>query len=316
MALAYPSQPQPTLSRGDQVIIDEHTYLVLEVGVHGETGSEENRTCLATRINPDGSLQGEFIIKRIPHDPYGDALTMRNTAIRLRAAHPEIGPKDLAVYECGERGRHELSVTRLIPGASLEKISSKLQLTNSPPGIIIQRSWEIALRIMIALTPLQKKELIHRDIKDGNLILQRDRIGIGDIDLLTSAEEVRREQEAAAIVGTPVIMTPEMIASRYNLNNTTDPYQAACTVYQELEGDLTDGTLWETLHARRNGSFKARVNADLEAMSLGCPESSKLPMFRLRGWLERALSTMQSQRPQTMEEHWQLLHNKPNIEEL
>lgn len=319
MALGIQEQRRPRRApnrrQGDEVVIDEHTYRILEVGIHGEHGAPENNTCLATRVNPNGTLQGNFIIKKTSifnKDP----LIMKNTAIRLRAAHPEIDPRDLAVFECGERAPGELSVSRFIPGASLKKVRQKLRLKAAPSGVIIQRSWETALRTMIALAPLQKNGLIHRDVKDGNLIVQRDRIGLGDIDLLTTTEDVHREQEVDTLVGTPMIMTPEMTKSRYSLNHTTDPYQAGCVVYQELGGRLTDGNLWDTLSARRNGSFKERVKADLEAMKQACPDQAQLPMFRLKGWLEKALANPQKERPQTVEEHWQLLHARPNIQEL
>jgi len=310
------SQPTSLLTSGNDIPIDEHTYRILEVGVHGEYGAPENHTCRATRVNPDGTLEGTFIIKRTPRYYSEDPLIMKNTAIRLRAAHPEIDPRDLAVFECGEREPGELSVSRFIPGVSLKKARHVLRLNASPPEIIIQRSWETALRIIMTLSPLNKAGLIHRDVKDDNLIMQRDRIGLGDADSLTTKEEVHKEQDVNTIIGTPIIMTPEMILSRYNIDHTTDPYQAACTIYALLGGRLESSELGTTLQARVTGDFEKKVRADLAMMETACPESARLPMHRLKGWLEKTLSTQKPPRPQTMQAHWQLLNATPNTQEL
>ncbi len=80
-------------------------------------------------------------------------------------------------------------------------------------------------------------QIIHRDIKPGNLIVvDNDTIVITDFGL-ARPEKAATLTESGALVGTPIYMSPEQVmAKRGGVDKRTDIYSLGVTLYQLLSG--------------------------------------------------------------------------------
>lgn len=301
----------PTFQTNHDVIIDGRIYRILELSVHGETGQSINMASRATEVLPDGTLQGDFVIKKTPPSRDNIILRTKNTAIRLRNAHPEISPMELAAFECGERELFQPSVTRLIPGTPLS-LKMKEGRKNHPQDMILQTGWITALKIINALSPLHTAGLIHRDVKKGNLIVREQTIALADVDMLTTTEIWDKNNPHP--IGTPTIMTPEMINHSNRVDHTTDYYQTACVIYEMTGGKLEKEDLLTTLKYRAKGKFGEEVNETLKQMKEHCPPQAAITLHRLSQWMTRCLENLPDKRPQTPAEHQQLITDTPNLE--
>ena len=297
------------LSSGMDIKAHGHTYRILERGVFGEQGRSATQTSRATRVLPDESLFGKFILKI---STKSDTDTV---AIQLRNAHPEIPHETLAAFECDEAVHGEPYVARFLPGKSLKSVIAEERLITAPSNVVIPLAWQIAMKVMRTLAPLRTAGLIHGDVKDGNLIVQSHEIGLIDNEMLTNAEEVTQEP-MDHIVGTPIILAPEAIRSRHAVSPSTDDYAAACTIWAMMGEKLAGYDVQETLNERTNGKFRKRLKEKLGERRKKTEPELALVMHRLYGWLDRTLEQNPKDRPQTTEEHFELLFDTPNLVEL
>jgi serine/threonine protein kinase len=109
-------------------------------------------------------------------------------------------------------------------------------LARHPEGIPVQSGASIWLQLLAALAYLHRRGLIHRDIKPGNLMLDKEgRLRLVDFGLARQVEQILRD--GTRIRGTPIYMAPEQIQN-LRLSAATDLYSAAVTMYELLTGRL------------------------------------------------------------------------------
>lgn len=98
--------------------------------------------------------------------------------------------------------------------------------------------WKVLTQIVMALRECHRhkessgalKPILHRDIKPGNVFLDRDKnVKIGDFGL---AKELPSESKFAYTnVGTPFYMSPEMI-NELRYNEKSDIWAVGCLIYE------------------------------------------------------------------------------------
>ncbi|MBC8504566.1 MAG: serine/threonine protein kinase, partial [Chloroflexi bacterium] len=152
-----------------------------------------------------------------------------------RLKHPHI----LSVYALGEdQGRFYL-VMDYMPGGSLKEL-----LAEDGP-MTFQRSLEVLKQIASALNYAHGQELVHRDVKPGNILFDAQGnaylTDFGFAKSLATADSSTTMSVTGGILGTPAYMAPEAWDGK-GWTPAADVYSLACVFFEMLVGvPLFDG---------------------------------------------------------------------------
>jgi serine/threonine protein kinase len=131
-----------------------------------------------------------------------------------------------------------------VEGRSLEQELSVLQ------RLTPERAVEIILQVASAVQHLLEKEILHRDLKPGNIILNRLKNGSTQVKLIdfgiaTALYQEDEEDEdfpasqvltpAGEVIGSPQHMSPEACAGE-NVDERSEIYSLGCILYEMLVG--------------------------------------------------------------------------------
>ncbi|MEO8031809.1 MAG: serine/threonine-protein kinase [Gemmatimonadota bacterium] len=149
------------------------------------------------------------------------------TEARLIAAleHPHIVP----IYQVEQKGGLLYIVMRFVPGTSLGGVlASQGKL---PPA----RVASIAREVADALDHAHRHQVIHRDIKPDNILLDDSgHAVVTDFGISRAARAAHLTQEGM-VVGTPAYMSPEQ-ASGEEIDGRSDVYALGVVMYEMLTG--------------------------------------------------------------------------------
>jgi serine/threonine-protein kinase len=151
----------------------------------------------------------------------------REARIAANLRHPHI----VAIYDVGqEAGRHFL-VMEYLDGRPL---SSILEDQGALP---VEVSLEITAQMAKALDHIHKRGLVHRDVKAGNIIVEKDgRAVLTDFGIVRALVGGTLTA-SGTVLGTTPYLAPEQI-SLGGVGPWTDLYALGVVVYEMLTGDL------------------------------------------------------------------------------
>jgi serine/threonine-protein kinase len=97
---------------------------------------------------------------------------------------------------------------------------------------------EIGLQIAQALDHAHRRQLIHRDVKPGNIIVTKDGIAkLADLGLARHVEDPELARaERGATIGTPYYIAPELIGGKQEADIRADIYSLGATLYHMVTG--------------------------------------------------------------------------------
>ena len=148
------------------------------------------------------------------------------TTANLR--HPHIVP----LYDSGQAAGYLYYVMPFVEGESLQqRLERERQLS-------VEESLKIASQVADALSYAHERGLLHRDIKPGNVMLERGHAVVTDFGVAraVSAAGGERLTSTGLAVGTPAYMSPEQASGDDRLDARSDLYSLACVVYEMLAG--------------------------------------------------------------------------------
>lgn len=209
--------------------------------------------------------------------------------------HPNI----VRAHDVGQAGKLHFLVMEYVDGANLQDI-----VDNRGP-LSIPRAVHYIQQAALGLQHIHDAGMVHRDIKPGNVLLNRQgAIKILDMGLVRLLNQNDKEVLAARgymkmMVGTDDYLAPEQIVNSDDVDNRADIYSLGATFYFLLTGNppFNDATLsYQKLIRHLAGSPKPirlfRPDAPAELIALVEKLMAKNPWdrFRTAGALAAALA--------------------------
>src|SRR5258707_1891529 len=141
--------------------------------------------------------------------------------------HPQIVP----IYEIGERNGSCYFSIKFVEGGQLDEIVRREPMS-------IRRAAELLVKIARTVQFAHEHGILHRDIKPGNILL--DRHGephLTDFGLARLIEQESTVTNSFDVLGTPSYMAPEQAAGHVKkLSPAADVYSLGAVFYQMLTG--------------------------------------------------------------------------------
>ena len=201
------------------------TYLAVDERTEAKVVVKENLPTFYA-VRDDESLQVRPLDVADAVENYAHTLTRFVDEARLlaRLNHPNI----VRVYEAFEALGTAYYVMPYIEAQELHKVI---------PTEAVNEAWLLPIlkSVLGALDYLHAKNLLHRDLKPGNILLQADGTPIL-IDFGTA--RALQTERSATMVGTPGYTPIEQITTHGKLGPWTDVYALGATCYRLITGQL------------------------------------------------------------------------------
>ena len=177
-------------------------------------------------------LGRKVALKLLPDELAGDpdfrARFERESRLAASIDHPNIIP----LYEAGEIGGTAYLAMRYVDGVDF---ASRLKEGPMEPAVAMAILGQVAG----ALDAAHEHGLVHRDVKPGNVLLDRtahgDHAYLTDFGLTKQAGSETGLTRAGSFMGTPAYMAPEQIEGR-DVDARADEYSLACVAFECLTG--------------------------------------------------------------------------------
>ena len=188
-----------------------------------------------------------------------------------RLEHPQIVP----IYEIGERDGSCYYSMKFVEGGQLDELVRREPV--SP-----RRAAELLVKIARTVQFAHERGILHRDIKPGNILLDRQgEAHLTDFGLARLIEQESTITNSFDVMGTPSYMAPEQAAGHAKeLTAAADVYSLGAVFYQMLTGQppFAGGTTYETIRLvletepRNPRLWNPKVDIDLATICLKCLE--------------------------------------------
>ncbi len=183
----------------------------------------------------DTSLKREVAVKVLRRDLAAEPVLAerfrREAEAVARLRHPNIIP----IYSVGEGDGLSYIVMPLVEGDSLRTWMEK------DPRPSIDEVRRILAEAADALAEAHRHDIVHRDIKPDNIMLEGEnrRVLVMDFGIAKAMSEVGTGLTATGmIIGTPQYMSPEQGSGEGNIDRRSDIYSLGIVGFQMITGQL------------------------------------------------------------------------------
>ncbi len=153
---------------------------------------------------------------------------LREVRITARLNHPHILP----LLDSGEAGGFVYYAMPYMEGESLrERLTREKQLP-------LDDALRIGQEVADALSYAHSHDVVHRDVKPENILLESGHAVVADFGIARAITEAGggRLTETGIAMGTPAYMSPEQAAGSKELDGRSDLYSLGCVLYEMLAG--------------------------------------------------------------------------------
>ena len=221
----------------------------------------------------------------------GPARFQREIEIATRLEHPHI----LSLYDSGEA---EGLLYYVMPYVEEESLRQRLDREGQLP---IEDALRIAREMAEALDYAHEQGVVHRDVKPGNVLLQRGHALLADFGVARALERARAAEKLTGTgvsVGTPQYMAPEQVTGADTVDGRADVYAVGAVLYEMLTGEspYTGSTPQAVLAKRMAGPptpipvLRETVSPDLDAIVQQAMARSAADRWQSAGDLAKALA--------------------------
>src|SRR6266498_1590321 len=221
------------------------------------------------------SLNRSVALKVISLGQWASTAHLKRFRLEAEAAaslhHPGIVP----IHEVGERDGCCYFSMNLIEGGQLDAVAKREPM--SP-----RRAAELIARVARTVHYAHEHGILHRDIKPGNILLDREgEPHLTDFGLARLVESESTVTRTLEVLGTPSYMAPEQaVGNNAAVSSVTDVYGIGAVLYQLLTGHppFAGGTTFETIklllntEPRKPRALNHKIDRDLSTICLKCLE--------------------------------------------
>jgi len=211
-------QPQPTSFANGRYVVKKFL---------GEGGKKKVFLSDDTLLDRDVAFAS---IKTEGLDEVGRQRIRREAQAMARlGSHPHI----VSVLDLGEENGQPYIVTELMTGGDVEALIEKAP----DHKLSLERALEIAVQVCKGLEHAHFHEIVHRDVKPGNVWLTADGVAkIGDFGLAVIMDKIRLTQ-IGMMVGTVSYMPPEQaMGGERDPDKRSDLYSLGAMLYEMVCG--------------------------------------------------------------------------------
>jgi serine/threonine protein kinase/Tfp pilus assembly protein PilF len=179
------------------------------------------------------------------------------------------------IYEVGEREGSCYFSMKFVEGGQLDEVVRREPMP-------IRRAVELMVRLARTVQYAHEHNILHRDIKPGNVLLDaKGEPHLTDFGLARLVETESTVTRTLEVLGTPSYMAPEQAAGNNSqLTRATDVYGLGAVLYQLLTGHppFAGGTTYETIkllletESRQPRQLNPKIDRDLSTICLKCIE--------------------------------------------
>ncbi len=210
---------EPEVHAGQQI---DRYRLLKEVG--------EGRT--ATVFLAEDPKHQRKVALKILRPEFAAAIQAKRFLAEIRTTANLQHPHILPLHDSGESDGLLFYVMPYLEGESLrQKLEREGQLA-------VDEALHIAGKVASALQYAHEQNIIHRDIKPGNILLHAGEPVVTDfgIALALSTTDEGRLTKSGFALGTPQYMSPEQARAHRNLGPRSDIFSLGCVLYEMLVG--------------------------------------------------------------------------------
>ncbi len=153
---------------------------------------------------------------------------LREIQIAAGLTHPHILP----LYDSGEAGGLLYYVMPYVDGESLrDRIGREGRLPH-------EDARRIAREVADALSYAHSHNVVHRDIKPGNILLEGRHAVVADFGIARALSQAVGDEitTSGLVIGTPMYMSPEQISGS-QIDGRSDIYSLGCVLHEMVLGE-------------------------------------------------------------------------------
>ena len=192
----------------------------------------------ARDLNLGRTVAVKLLRESVADDPVIAERFRREAQALAKLTHPNIVP----VYDCVEEHGQVALVMRLIEGKSLRTLLDEAGDDGRAGQLTVHLTVHIGRAIAAALAKAHEENILHRDIKPGNiLIMERGEVLLTDFGIakpLKASEDDQTDLTRRDIMmGTAKYLSPEQVQGR-TLDARADIYSLGLVLYECLAGNV------------------------------------------------------------------------------